>query len=294
MWQVLVFICCFLFWKWLKRKPKIIRELEAQEKRQKERAAKKRTELLTPGWVDGGDYDPVTSGALSRFSTVMENTKCPFARKAVVWGSAPWRNDLSLEENVKQSLPNLVRFTQETRQKELDGFVFEIQGSEYSSDVTKFGDTVRRVLQAITKYDPAEPFDLLLPFNVGRRGWRYSWNGEYLFITAFAPCYAADSSRYCYGACDEFKSCFVLLQPESSFGRHNIGPDHPWDDTKKTVRQKIRQSFKDHGQEYHVPHARFFPTARLVVPSIDGKEFVEWWKPLSQRKLTESGNDGNE
>lgn len=80
------------------------------------------------------------------------------------------------------------------------------------------------------------------------------YGGHSIFVTCFAPCYPVTHARYPFG---DNESCWILLQPMFSFGIHQIGADHPWDDTKKTIRQKIRQAFKKAGREYYVPKARF-------------------------------------
>jgi len=82
-----------------------------------------------------------------------------------------------------------------------------------------------------------------------------------------------------------FDSCWVLLQPEWSFGYHNIGADHAWDDTKTTVRQKIRYRFRDSARLYYVPPARFYPMAPMIVPPLEiGDKLLDWWIPLDERK----------
>eukprot|EP01118_Nematostelium_gracile_P014797 TRINITY_DN5843_c0_g1_i1.p2 TRINITY_DN5843_c0_g1~~TRINITY_DN5843_c0_g1_i1.p2 ORF type:complete len:104 (-),score=32.04 TRINITY_DN5843_c0_g1_i1:34-345(-) len=63
-----------------------------------------------------------------------------------------------------------------------------------------------------------------------------------------------------------------------SFGlNHDIGPDHVWDDTKTTMRQKIRQNFLRAGRKYFVPPTRFYPMAPMIVPPIEIDEPLSTW-----------------
>jgi len=226
-------------------------------------------------------YDPTNCDALKRFEHNLKNSDCLFARSSLVWGCYPWDSSLSLEDNIAKSMPALARFYEYGREIKLDGFVFEIQGIEYSRDVEIFGETVRRVMTVVGNHDPAES-----PMNFvhGNRGWRFSWNKENTFITTFAPCYHKNHARYPFESSQEFDSCWILFQPEWSFGIHNIGPDHPWDENQTTVRQKIRQKFRSMGRPYYVPPTRFYPMAPMIVPPVDiGDAFIQWWIPLKER-----------
>jgi len=198
-----------------------------------------------------------------------------------VWGSYPWDSSISLEENISRTIPALAKFYECGREQKLDGFVIEVQGIEYSRDVELFGETVRRVMTVVGANDPGDS-----PMNSidGKRGWRFAWNQNNTFITTFAPCYHQNHARYPFDSSKEFNSCWILFQPEWSFGHHNIGPDHPWDDSKTTARQKIRHKFREVGRPYYVPPTRFYPMAPMIVPPLDiGDAFIEWWVPLKER-----------
>ena len=49
--------------------------------------------------------------------------------------------------------------------------------------------------------------------------WVFEYNGSEFFVTSFAPCYSATSSRFAFGV----DSSFVLFQPYHSFLLHNVG-----------------------------------------------------------------------
>ena len=74
---------------------------------------------------------------------------------------------------------------------------------------------------------------------------------------------------------------FVLLQPEYSFLHHDLPYDTPhteWE-APRTIRDRIRVSFRDAGQEYVVPPTVRYPTAHHVVKQLRaGDPVVEWWK----------------
>jgi hypothetical protein len=91
-----------------------------------------------------------------------------------------------------------------------------------------------------------------------------------------------------------------------SFGlNHDIGPDHPWDDSKTTMRQKIRQNFKNAGRMYYVPKARFCncfpsfdwwqlidPMAPMIVPPIEiDQELLKWYTVPPNKKPVHSLQD---
>ncbi len=45
-------------------------------------------------------YDAEQVDTLYNFNTIKENTECIFAKRAKLWGSPDWKDELSLEENV--------------------------------------------------------------------------------------------------------------------------------------------------------------------------------------------------
>jgi len=278
---VVISILSVVVWK-LTRKETLLEQIQKRHAiKIAARTAKNQALLKLPM-----DYDPTNCGSFQRFDLNLKNSDCLFAKKAIVWGSYPWDSHLSLEENVVKSIPALARFYEYGREQKLDGFVFEVQGIEYSRDVEIFGETVRRVMRVVGDNDPS---DSPMNFIDGKRGWRFAWNDHNTFVTTFAPCYHQNHARYPFNSSQEFNSCWVLFQPEWSFGIHNIGADHPWDDNKTTVRQKIRQRFREVGRPYYVPPTRFYPMAPMIVPPLDiGDAFIEWWVPLKERTLAVS------
>lgn len=78
------------------------------------------------------------------------------------------------------------------------------------------------------------------------------------------------------------KFAYILLQPERSFVRHNIGDDTPvtnWSNPV-TVRDKIRVNFANAGRAYIIPPSIHYPTANHIVEAVNVHEdpVVEFWK----------------
>merc|ERR1711941_206255 len=107
--------------------------------------------------------------------------------------------------------------------------------------------------------------------NIGKKGWYFQFAREPLFVTTFAPCYESSHPRFQFGFHPE--SCFVLLQPEESFYRHDLPPDKPRSATNweqpEDVRDRIRANFQRHGREYRIPETTSYPPAEFIVASLD-------------------------
>ena len=59
---------------------------------------------------------------------IQSRTQCIYAPKARNWGNPPWREELSLEENLSLLLPYLVRFVDVSREQRLDGYGIDLPG----------------------------------------------------------------------------------------------------------------------------------------------------------------------
>jgi len=140
-----------------------------------------------------------------------------------------------------------------------------------------FGDGLRDVLTVMSDHDPAD-VHCMNKFYVGKRGWVFEFNKVTFFITTFAPFYPKTHPRYSFGA----DNCYILFQPELSFGFHDLPPDTPhtdWNDPK-TVRDKIRIAFKEAGRPYSMPDSVSSPMAlEILRPVHDTDQVYEWWKP---------------
>jgi hypothetical protein len=142
-------------------------------------------------------YDPTAQSleSLARFAAVKYNSQCLFSRGAKIWGSPDWDAGLSLEDNVRRSIPALKKFIyriqvdldklrQLTREVDaagglpavraslvqarrerlhlgdgLDGFLYEIRGAKHGDSVEAFAVTVNRVLRTLSDADPVTEDD---------------------------------------------------------------------------------------------------------------------------------------
>ena len=176
-----------------------------------------------------------------------------------------------------RSLPALIKFMAIGEYVHLDGFVFELPGEEFGHNVKLFGQGVYRTLKCLSDNDPSRMHCMSVSY-VGQKGWGFVFNREAIFVTTFAPCYPATSSRYAFGA----EHCFILLQPTYSFVHHNIGIDTPhtnWE-TPRTARDRIRKAYKNSGRAYHIRDTIYYPTAHDIVKPLsnEGIDLIEWWK----------------
>lgn len=189
-------------------------------------------------------YDPTKAGGnstLARFQKIKHSSECPFARSAKLWGGNPAGG--SLEEQAKGNAQSLTEFVNRSNAgAKLDGFCIELEHrAAREGGPEQLGACVCRVLQSLSGVDPAG--EALVQANcIGSRGWRFRFNKADFFVTTFAPCYPASSSRYAHGC----RRAFLLLQPEASFLRHDLPfdtPDTNWE-APKTVRDKTRVAFR--------------------------------------------------
>jgi len=159
----------------------------------------------------------------------------------------------------------------------LDGFLFEIPGIEYCESVEIFGQTVRRVLTVLSDNDP-DRSNCMRKSYIDKKGWYFEFANESIFVTTFAPFYGKDSSRYCFNSYPSFS--WILLQPEYSFARRNIGVETPetnWE-SPHTMRDKIRCEFKKNGREYEIPPIISYPPAHHIVKPLHlGMPVIPWW-----------------
>ncbi|CAE8626704.1 unnamed protein product, partial [Polarella glacialis] len=231
------------------------------------------------------------------FDSIRRRVQCVFAGKAQLWGN-DWSDDACgrceegsessssaalLAANVTRCLPRLHRFCLEVRRgAALDGFVFEVRGRHFASDLRSFAATVRSVLSIISAGDPSAA-DCFRSSYIPKKGWYFQFARESIFVTTFAPCYPSSNPRYQFGLQPD--SCYILLQPEESFLRHDLPPDKPrsatnWD-SPVDVRDRIRANFRRAGREYRIPETTSYPPAEFIVAPLDPllDPPVQFWRP---------------
>ena len=152
----------------------------------------------------------------------------------------------------------------------------EVPGARTLSELCA---AVRAVLGTLSKQDPSGRCCMSKTWAF-KRGWVFSFNGAEFFVTTFAPCYGAGSSRFAFGERD---ASFVLLQPYHSFLLHDVGSDTPttnWE-RPRTARDRIRVGFRNAGRPYPIPaNPTSYPVAHnFVYPLVSmGTEVVRWWE----------------
>lgn len=222
-------------------------------------------------------YNPRTSAAVQHFRPIVMGTNCLFAKNSKLCGAKDWDPSLSLEDNVKASIPGLTAFLKVALSAHYDGFVFEIVGKEHGESVEAFGDAVRRVLLTLSDNDP-NGANCMRKSYIDKRGWCFEFARDTMFVTTFSPCFPSNHSRYGFGC----TSSFVLLQPEYSFAWHNLESDTPhtnWDNPT-SIRDKIRVEFRKHGRDYEIPESIYYPPAlHIVRPLRVTDPPVPWWRP---------------
>jgi hypothetical protein len=198
------------------------------------------------------------------FRPIKVETQCAFALKSSVVFACDYDESESLESNVLMSLPLLndmiARGRAAERQKDRpDGMVFYCPRG--GDTVEELGATVSRILHVLDAFDPAEAHPMRRVEELRRRGWRYEWAGQHIFVTSFGACYDESHPRYAFGAGDTHS--FVFLQPEWTFrkvGGHN-----------SATRQVIRKAFEEHNRAYWLDEGmpRFYPFVWNFVSALD-------------------------
>merc|ERR1711964_5527 len=188
------------------------------------------------------------------------------------------------------------------RKNELDSFVIEIRGEEYTRDVDAFADALRRVLQTISDHDPrpaggrlsteslrhrntitnnAWSFDFATPKGVETR--HIGGADVPLFIITFAPFYKVDHARHMFPTAATKDSAFIVFSTRDNFNLQNVGastlasedkwyaPDQSGTKEKPFQDQmdRIRHNFKKKGRQYFVPDQEEFPIAFNYIPYHD-------------------------
>jgi FPC/CPF motif-containing protein YcgG len=229
-------------------------------------------------------YDPQDCSSFHRFRLLAKKSNCLFAKNAHLWGCREFDQSLSLKENVEKLIPSLLKFvTLADETEKLDGYIIEIKGSNYCSDVSTFASTVRQTLEIISSYDPSG-INVMKLKGISSPSWYYSFCNIPIFITTFAPFYPQSHCRYMHSIPELTDVCYILLQPEVSFFRHDIGADTPetnWENPQ-TMRDRVRCSFRHHQRGYFIPSTNRYPVAEMVVlhPKTTQENYfpIKFWK----------------
>ncbi len=174
-----------------------------------------------------------------------------------------------MEKNLARIFPHFNLFVGVSRQLELDGYVIELSSPEFGQTLERLCSTVRGVLSYFSDRDPLRLN--CMKQEIEDPSWWFSFDGERMFLLAFAPCYEPRSSR-CSGG---YSSTFLLFQPEHTFDRAV-----PPGETRipDVVRQDIRNSFAQADQPYDSQISQSYINAyKFVKPLRLGDPVVKWW-----------------
>lgn len=144
---------------------------------------------------------------------MQEQTACPFARRAKLWGAPPHRDDQTFAGNVQNALPHLHSFTKAAHAEVLDGFLFCFPAECYGRGPDAVARTVAQLLSTLAAHDPVHP-RALHRADITQRSWRFTLAGEEYFVNVITQHYGADHPRHSHRSHD---TSFVLLQPGTSF-----------------------------------------------------------------------------
>lgn len=213
------------------------------------------------------------SPSVGRFHTIQQQTRCPFARDARVWGASNWDSTVDWDENCRRIALQFWEFTNAVREEELDGFVVEFDGLEYGQAIPSLAGCLNRFLRSLSHEDPLHSDCMRKVIDMPE--WEFSFAGERVFIIVFAPCYAKSSSRYGFGC----ENVFVLLQPQSSFEHHKI----PRGYELGLLRARIRSAFHSVGADYDTGTLAAImngplEAVRFIKPLTPDDPPVQWWK----------------
>ncbi|KAI8515457.1 hypothetical protein Bbelb_062700 [Branchiostoma belcheri] len=178
-----------------------------------------------------------------------------------------------------RSLPMFMKFCAVQSHLGLDGFLFELPAKDFGNSPEDLGNGVRRLLKVLSDVDPAGVHCMDKSY-ISKRGWCFEFDRCTFFVTTFAPCYPETHSRYNFSS----ENSFVLLQPEESFLRHDIGTDTPHTDWEhpRTVRDQIRAAYRRAGRPYLIRDTVIYPPVHDIVKPLGGAtapgDVVAWWE----------------
>ena len=183
--------------------------------------------------------------SLEHFKEIQMKSNCLFAKRANLRGNiSQWNTNLSIEDNVQILLPELQSFIAQSVDEKLDGFLLEMPSDEFASTVQQFEDFTIQLVQLFENLSCSEKM-------ANTSAWYFNIFNSLCFVTSFAPCYPNTSSRFTFNCIPQ--SCFILIQPTSSFERFKIiSKDtitQPGDQPPKIV-SKIRENFLNNGRTY--------------------------------------------
>lgn len=212
----------------------------------------------------------LTAASVYNFEPIRRGTHCLYAATSRLWGSPPYDEPISFEENMERILEDMCDFLDVAREQRLDGYVLELPGCGFAENIEMLSRTFHRVLRVLSDRDPAGEHCLDQP--IEDLAWSFALGGDKIFVNAFAPFYPEGHSRYGFGS----SSTWIMFQPRHSFRRiakpgETALPPH--------VRLRIRDDHAAHDRAYD-PKLSAIPyeVYRCIRPLLPGDPEVRWWE----------------
>jgi hypothetical protein len=209
-------------------------------------------------------FDPGTAPCLEAFRTVQENTACPFAPPARLWGAPNYDATQSVRENLRNALTMLASFTRVAQREVLDGFVFAFPVQIFGGDTTDLSRLLKTFISFLMANDPMGPRTIARD-EILSPDWHFSFAGEDFFVNVLSPHYGNDHTRYTHGVRDHI---FIVLQPDASF--HARIPKERFAETRRNIREafdNISQGYEHQNLEAH----------RFILPASHSDTAVAWY-----------------
>jgi hypothetical protein len=212
----------------------------------------------------------LTALSVRNFEPIRRGTHCLYAATSRLWGSPPYDEAISFEENIDRVLQDMCDFLDVAREQRLDGYVLELPERGFAENIEILAHTFHRVLRALSDRDPAGEHCLDQP--IEDLAWSFALGGDKIFVNTFAPFYPEGHSRYGFGS----TSMWVMFQPRHSFRRvaqpgEIALPPH--------IRLRIREDHAAHDRAYDpklstIPYEAY----RCIRPLFPGDSEVRWWE----------------
>lgn len=123
-------------------------------------------------------HDPTTEQSLANFKGLFNDSE--YGTLSKLWGSYEWDELKGLEDNLKNTLPTLKRFSKVAEPEGIEGLVIEIIGDQYINPDSKRNDTIRRFLTFLNHNDrlgeiAEENFGFTTDFHITFQQQRFEW-----------------------------------------------------------------------------------------------------------------------
>ncbi|MDX1796594.1 MAG: YqcI/YcgG family protein [Hydrogenovibrio sp.] len=223
---------------------------------------------LKPFARDEREYEPVFSPTHQQFLQAVDKTQCIFAPTGKYWGADEWDEALPFEQNIERFAQGFFRFMTFGKKEKFKGYALRFP-AHYSDSVEQLSKTVARFLTALNRIDPAKSD--CLQQDIEADGWKFSWAGETLFLTAFGTCYPLKHARNPYG----FDYTYFFFQPDF------VLRNHPGltADKEQQSRERILQNFTRNDMAYS-NEGKQKEVERYIRPMSADEPAVRWWHHL--------------